>query len=112
MSGEKPTVTRADAESVVEKIRGLRETLNPAEQLVLDNVVSVFEAKVTDPSAQELLKDFPDAPELLEEVSGFAQRLSASPEPVAITPTWTLTTTVTVAASHPWITCALAAPQR
>jgi hypothetical protein len=25
--------------------------------------------------------------------------------PVAITPTWTITTTVTVAASHPWITC-------
>lgn len=109
MSPDKPQVTRADADNVVQKLRDLRESLPAGEQLVLDNVVAVFEDRVSDPQAQELLKDFPDAPELLEEVAGF--QLAARPkDPAAITPTWTLTTTVTVAASHPWITCNLQAP--
>lgn len=107
MAGEKPTVTRADADSVREKLQELRSSLDPGAQLILDNVVGVFEEHVNDPKAKELLKDFPESEELLEEVSGYALA-ARRPEPEAAT--WTITTTVTIAASHPWITCSVKAP--
>jgi hypothetical protein len=91
----KPTVTRADADSVVQKLEELRRGLNAKEQLVLDNVFEVVAEKFRDPSVRELMKDFPDAPELLEDVAGF--RLAAPQDPqevIVITPT---VTTITVA---------------
>lgn len=107
----KPNVTRADADSVVRQLQGLRKQLNPGEQQVLDTVLQSFAARVNEPKTQELLKDFPEAPELLEDVSAFALR-AAPTQPDAITPTWTTVTIGTVAASHPWITCNIAAAPR
>jgi len=105
---DKPTVSRSDADSVVEKLRDLRKGMNPGEQLVLDNLVSFFETRVSEPGAQDLLNDFPEASGMLDEVAGFALAARPGQPDAAITPTVTITTTVTVAASHPWITCALA----
>lgn len=96
----KPSVSRDDADRVVEKLQALRQELSPSEQLVLDNIIQVFEQRVIDAQAQDLLKDFPDAPELLDEVSGF---MIESDETNV---TWTTVTITTTAASHPWITCA------
>lgn len=105
---------RNDADSVVRKLQNLREGLEPNEQQVLDSILVVFAEKVSQPEAQELLKDFPDAPELLDEVSGFAARgggmgAVGSPggggEAQAITPTITTITLTTTLASHPWIGC-------
>jgi hypothetical protein len=103
---EKPQVTRADADNVVRKLQDLRETLTPSEQLVLDNALQVFQDRVSQPEAQELLNQFPEASDLLDDVAGFAATYTAIPgDSQPIGPTITLTTTVTVAASHPWITC-------
>jgi hypothetical protein len=109
MSDTKPEVTRADADALVEKLTTFREGLNEKEQLMLDNVLAVFHERVTQPEAEDLLADFPEAADLLEEVSGFqfnagVARPGAS-EPAPVAATITLTTTVTIAASHPWITC-------
>jgi len=95
----KPTVTRADAESVVQKLGEVREGLSDNEKLVLDNVIGIFAEKVREPEVQELLKDFPDAPELLEDVAGFALRAPQQPQE-AIGPT---VTTVTVMTSSRWL---------
>ena len=111
MSDDKPEITRADADALVEKLRKFRDTLDESEQLMLDNVLAVFHERVTQPEAEDLLADFPEAADLLDEVSGFQFNVmefragGTAPEPAA-TPTVTITTTVTVAASHPWITCA------
>lgn len=108
MSDTKPEITRADADALVEKLSEFREGLDEKEQLMLDNVLAVFHERVTQPEAEDLLADFPEAADLLEEVSGFQfnELRARQAEPVGVGPTITITTTVTIAASHPWITCA------
>jgi hypothetical protein len=99
-----PEVTRQDADNVVEKLQALGESLPPSEQRVLDTLLRVFEARITEPSVQELLADFPGGPEILEDVAGFATVPEGTEDPQLITLTTTVTVT-TVYASHPWIGC-------
>lgn len=95
---EMPQVTLADAQSVSRKLEDLHATLAPNERVVLETVLGVFQQRAGEADVQDLLKDFPDAPELLEDVAGF--RLRADQEPVRFTDT--ITTAVTVAKSKPW----------
>ena len=101
-TASRPEVSRADAEGVVEKLQALRESLSPHEQAALDAVLRVFEARVAEPSVQALLAEFPEGPELLDDVAGFATVPEGSDPQLA---TWTTVTITTVAASHPWIGC-------
>jgi hypothetical protein len=101
MTTAQPDVLRADAESVVEKLQSLREALSPSEQHALDTILRVFEARVTEPSAQELLADFPDGPELLDDVAGFKTPEGQEPQAAPVT----VVTITTVWASHPWVGC-------
>jgi hypothetical protein len=101
-----PQVTRTDADNVARKLQDLRATLTPSEQLVLDNVLQVFQDRVSQPEAQELLSEFPEASDLLDDVAGFAAQ--SAPGDSQLIPTVTVTVTVTVAGSREWITCARA----
>jgi hypothetical protein len=90
-----PTVSRADAEHLVNKLQTLRGTLSAGERQALDNLLRVSgERIITEPSAQELLADFPDGPELLEDVAGFAGANAGEPD--QITPITITVVTVTV----------------
>jgi hypothetical protein len=105
---DKPAITRADGEALVDKLQKFRTTLTESEQVMLDNILLVFQDRLAQPEAEELLADFPEAEELLDEVSGFRFNVlegsGGRPEPEAAT--WTTVTITTTVASHPWITCA------
>ena len=77
--------SRADVERVVQQLLGLRATMSPGEQGVLDAICQPVADLLTKPEVQELLKDFPEAPDLLEEVSGFtlgADQMNIAPSPI------------------------------
>lgn len=104
-----PSITVADAQSVSRKLQDFRETLPPNEQAVLDALGQMLAARASEPQVQDLLKDFPDAPELLEDVSAFSLRASQQPTQAA-TPTTTITITITIGQSRPFL-CNLSAGQ-
>jgi hypothetical protein len=94
-------VSPEEAKSLSEKLKVFRETLTPGEQQALDTTLKVFEDRVSsEPRAQALLADFPESARILEDVAGFRQDAPGEDEIV-----WTTVTVVTVAGSHPWITC-------
>lgn len=94
-------VSRDEAKSVAEKLQTFRATLSPGEQRALDTTLKVFEARVTEPSVQALLDDFPEGPQLLEDVAGFRLEDPGGEQEIV----WTTVTITSTLASHPVIGC-------
>lgn len=88
-----PEVSRTDAEHFVQKLQAFREGLPDGEKRVLDGTLRVLQDRVNDPSVRDLLADFPDGPELLNDVAGFAKPVGDEQDMV-ITVTVTTVTVV------------------
>ena len=103
------SITRQDADSLSKKMMRFREGLNDKEKVALDgllfSVSAAAQAKKPAPTGTGLVAPS-GTKEVISEIKIMEKRFKV--EPLAATPALTITTTITIAASHPWITCAQA----
>lgn len=90
--------TREEAERLVSKLGEFRSTLPDGEQRVLDATLLALDIRLKTPEVQDLLADFPDAAELLDDVAGFTHNPPTDEDnliPTTVTVTTTATTSIT-----------------
>jgi hypothetical protein len=100
------------ARNLSQKLTKFRASLTKSEQVALDDLLQSFVIRTASssdaqgapkPAASGLIA-LPEGAQAIGELRTQITKASKGPA-VFATPTWTLTTTTTVAASHPIITC-------